>query len=1329
MGGKTSQSTSTVSIPPEVLARYNAVNARAEEVAQTPFQQYGGQFVAGLTPTQQAGIQNTSTAANQAQPYYNAATGLALAGTTPISPGGLQTSQYMNPFTQAVAAPTYQALRQQQGQERAQQQAQAIKAGAFGGDRAGLERANLARQQELGTAQAIAPIFQQGYQQALQTAQQQQGVGLAAEQANRAAFQQGAQQIAGLGTGAQQAALQGAQAQLAAGTAEQQTNQADLTARYQQFLQERGYPFQTAQFLANIAMGTGALSGSTTTSTQPAGFFSDERLKEDIHRVGETDDGLPIYSYRYKGDNKTQIGLIAQDVEKKKPEAVGLAPAADGHLYKTVDYKKATEHRPHREYGGGLDVNSMGGAVVPAMQGEGFAAGGYATSGFVNPFSTDEDSKKGSFSGSGPYGISLSTLAPGRLMVAQTPAPQQSGFAQAAQAGKNLTDLYKTGKAGLIGTAPTKEDPEGSSGLWGGQGKASGKNVFSELGDWLKPKTGAAHGGLIVGRHHYGSGGPTDGEDDNNDDANEDRAHVPSSAFPSDVLKAGAQHGSLATAGGRGGSGPQSGISQLGDAAKGISNIAGLFGEEGALSGVGEGAGDFFSSIFAAAVAHGGAINGPGLVPRQHHAEGERVLAEAPGLVVADNSAPANYSDEADLPSPRAQEAMAVDAGLKVAPKYKIEPQNKEDMEPHKQVLIDYIYPREGGLDAEGKPKYNVRQGTGKETFDVEAGHPGLKPAPGGVSSASGAGQFIHETWNRVTGGAPMTKGYQDAATWKLASDDYAKRTGRDLDADLKEKGLTPEIKAALKPTWEGIDAPRGGSRAAGPSKSEEKSFLPENLGEKLTSDKFLVPFLSFVGSTLASQRPTLGGALGEGIVGGVAGYQENKKVQAALAKGVLDIVKDRFNVTTDPKTQQTIYFNKATGQTISAAQYAKAVGDIAESMGVPRGILGISTEGTEVPSVSKTTQPGEFSRPGTGGTRTADATKSTTIEPSKVEGTGEEKKAATTEAVDTRKMNPTELADYAVANKAKFKLVGPKDPDALLAEADQFSRMAESERLAGNSTGAAAALKQAEDIRNRRETYIKDAISFEVENNKQIMQAKNESANKTYDKAVSRVDAYETDRALLNRTAQALQDYRAGRWSDARATIGDVAGTLGIPLPKGFFNAERNDELVKLALTQVVDQVAERQLGRAPGTAMKTLEQTVAGPKLSPGAAFALLGRTIGDLDYQYDKDRAYIKKGRGTDYGEHTVDWKDKSNITDYYRRAYSSIPEPMGMEESTRRSLQKSYGYEPKVIMSVPDQQRGAPAPTVAPGTKTGERKQFKQGWGVWNGTQWVPENAGG
>ena len=51
MGGKTTTSTSQVQIPPEVLARYNAVNARAEDVAQKPFQIYStdpAAFVAQL---------------------------------------------------------------------------------------------------------------------------------------------------------------------------------------------------------------------------------------------------------------------------------------------------------------------------------------------------------------------------------------------------------------------------------------------------------------------------------------------------------------------------------------------------------------------------------------------------------------------------------------------------------------------------------------------------------------------------------------------------------------------------------------------------------------------------------------------------------------------------------------------------------------------------------------------------------------------------------------------------------------------------------------------------------------------------------------------------------------------------------------------------------------------------------------------------------------------------------------------------------------------------------------------------------------------------------
>jgi hypothetical protein len=49
--------------------------------------------------------------------------------------------------------------------------------------------------------------------------------------------------------------------------------------------------------------------------------WSDERLKENIEKVGELK-GHNLYSYNYKGDDKPQIGVMAQEVEKKRPDAV-----------------------------------------------------------------------------------------------------------------------------------------------------------------------------------------------------------------------------------------------------------------------------------------------------------------------------------------------------------------------------------------------------------------------------------------------------------------------------------------------------------------------------------------------------------------------------------------------------------------------------------------------------------------------------------------------------------------------------------------------------------------------------------------------------------------------------------------------------------------------------------------------------------------------------------------------------------------------------------------------------------------------------------------------
>lgn len=80
-----------------------------------------------------------------------------------------------------------------------------------------------------------------------------------------------------------------------------------------------------AQAKASQSSGLMGLAGSAlgAAATIAPLLMSDKRLKTDIKKVGKTDSGLPIYTYKYKGDNKTQMGVMAQEVEKKNPNAVG----------------------------------------------------------------------------------------------------------------------------------------------------------------------------------------------------------------------------------------------------------------------------------------------------------------------------------------------------------------------------------------------------------------------------------------------------------------------------------------------------------------------------------------------------------------------------------------------------------------------------------------------------------------------------------------------------------------------------------------------------------------------------------------------------------------------------------------------------------------------------------------------------------------------------------------------------------------------------------------------------------------------------------------------
>lgn len=65
--------------------------------------------------------------------------------------------------------------------------------------------------------------------------------------------------------------------------------------------------------------------------------MSDGYMKDDIEKVGELYDGQNVYRYRFKGSPKHEIGLIAQEVEQRYPEAVR---EFDG--IKHVNYEAAT---------------------------------------------------------------------------------------------------------------------------------------------------------------------------------------------------------------------------------------------------------------------------------------------------------------------------------------------------------------------------------------------------------------------------------------------------------------------------------------------------------------------------------------------------------------------------------------------------------------------------------------------------------------------------------------------------------------------------------------------------------------------------------------------------------------------------------------------------------------------------------------------------------------------------------------------------------------------------------------------------------------------------
>ena len=130
----------------------------------------------------------------------------------------------------------------------------AIKAGAFGGGREGVQQAEMERRR----LETIGRAQQQGFTQALGAAQRQQQMQLGAGTA-----------LGQLGVTQQQQALQDINQLMGAGGVQRQLAQATLDATRQSQLQQQYEPYQRIEFLKNVyAAGPTSQSGITA-STQP----------------------------------------------------------------------------------------------------------------------------------------------------------------------------------------------------------------------------------------------------------------------------------------------------------------------------------------------------------------------------------------------------------------------------------------------------------------------------------------------------------------------------------------------------------------------------------------------------------------------------------------------------------------------------------------------------------------------------------------------------------------------------------------------------------------------------------------------------------------------------------------------------------------------------------------------------------------------------------------------------------------------------------------------------------------------------------------------------
>lgn len=213
--------------------------------------------IAGMSPGQEQAIQRGMSGIGAYLPYTQQAREGLTTAQQMATPQGI--SQYMSPYQQQVIDAAMQNINRQGDISRQNLQAQAVRSGAFGGSREGIQQAELERGLAETRNTTIANLLNQGYQQAanqsLQSAQLQGQLG---------------QGIGALGAQLQGLGQQDVTFQYGLGQQQQGQQQRELDALRASQLQSAYQPFQQLGFLSDIYKGAPSTQMAITTQSAPA---------------------------------------------------------------------------------------------------------------------------------------------------------------------------------------------------------------------------------------------------------------------------------------------------------------------------------------------------------------------------------------------------------------------------------------------------------------------------------------------------------------------------------------------------------------------------------------------------------------------------------------------------------------------------------------------------------------------------------------------------------------------------------------------------------------------------------------------------------------------------------------------------------------------------------------------------------------------------------------------------------------------------------------------------------------------------------------------------